>query len=117
MRTYPERPILGVGAVVLDRGRVLLVKRGHEPLKGEWSLPGGAVDAGETLEAAVQRELLEKTDLIVVVEPVIDGAVLKFVAVDEQGTGDIGGGGAVIQSGGRGSMDEKTVRPRRAGQR
>ena len=72
MRTYPERPILGVGAVILDDGRVVLVKRGHEPSKGEWSLPGGAVDAGETLEAAVAREVLEETCLIVRVGPRVE---------------------------------------------
>jgi len=59
MREYPERPIVGVGAVVLDDDRVLLVRRGNEPLKGEWSLPGGAVEVGETLETAVAREVLE----------------------------------------------------------
>ena len=53
MRSYPDRPIVAVGAVILDGDRVLLVRRGHEPLKGEWSLPGGAVEVGETLEAAL----------------------------------------------------------------
>ena len=51
---------------------MLLVKRGHEPLKGEWSLPGGAVELGETLEAAVAREVLEETGLAVEVGPVVD---------------------------------------------
>lgn len=72
MRTYPERPILGVGAVILEGDRVVLVKRGHEPSKGEWSLPGGAVDVGETLEAAIAREVLEETCLIVQVGPRVE---------------------------------------------
>ena len=73
MRRFPDRPIVGVGAVVLDRkGHVLLVKRAHEPLKGEWSLPGGGVEVGETLEAAVAREILEEAGLTVDVGPVVE---------------------------------------------
>jgi len=73
MRQFPQRPIVGVGAVVLNgEGRVLLVKRAHEPLKGEWSLPGGGVEVGETLDAAVVRELFEETGLIVSVGPVVE---------------------------------------------
>jgi mutator protein MutT len=72
LRIYPERPIVGVGAVIFDRGRVLLVKRGHEPLKGEWSLPGGALDVGETLHAAVVREVREETGLDVAVRSLIE---------------------------------------------
>ena len=63
MRIHPDRPIVGVGAVIVDGDRVVLIKRGHEPLKGEWSLPGGAVNVGETLEAAVMREIREETCL------------------------------------------------------
>jgi 8-oxo-dGTP diphosphatase len=64
-RDYPDRPIVGVGAVIIHEGRVVLVKRGHPPLKGEWSLPGGVVELGETLRAAVEREAREETGLIV----------------------------------------------------
>ena len=64
-RLFPARPVVGVGAVVVDRGRVLLVKRARPPLAGEWSLPGGAVEIGETLSAALQREVLEETGYVV----------------------------------------------------
>ena len=64
-REYPDRPIVGVGAVIVRRGRVLLIKRGAPPLQGEWSLPGGVVELGETLRAAAAREALEETGLVV----------------------------------------------------
>ena len=72
MRKYPDRPIVGVGAVIIDDDRVLLVKRAHEPLKGEWSLPGGAVEVGESLEAALVREVREETCLDVAVGPLVE---------------------------------------------
>jgi ADP-ribose pyrophosphatase YjhB (NUDIX family) len=71
-REYPERPIVGIGGVILDRGRVVLIRRRYEPLAGQWSLPGGALEIGETLEAAVAREMLEETGLDVEVGPVIE---------------------------------------------
>ena len=71
-REYPERPIVGIGAVIVDDGKVVLIKRRYPPLQGEWSLPGGGVEIGETLEAAVAREMLEETGLEVVVGPVIE---------------------------------------------
>jgi 8-oxo-dGTP diphosphatase len=83
LRQYPERPIVAVGAVVLDADRVLLVRRGQEPLKGEWSLPGGAVEIGETLEAALVREVREETSLDVVVGPVVK--VLDSIRRDASG--------------------------------
>lgn len=61
-------PVLAVGAVVVDHGRVLLVQRGREPSKGKWSLPGGALELGETLTEGVAREVYEETGLNV--EPV-----------------------------------------------
>jgi mutator protein MutT len=67
-REYPETPLVGVGAVVVDKGRVLLVRRGSEPLKGHWSLPGGMLELGEALTAGVVREVQEETGLTV--EPV-----------------------------------------------
>lgn len=67
-REFPEAPLIGVGAVILHQGKILLVKRGAEPLKGHWSLPGGLVGLGESLLDAVQREVLEETGLDV--EPV-----------------------------------------------
>jgi ADP-ribose pyrophosphatase YjhB (NUDIX family) len=71
-REYPARPVVGVGAVVVVDGRVVLIKRGQEPLEGHWSLPGGGVEVGEPLEAAVAREVLEETGLAVDVGPVVE---------------------------------------------
>jgi ADP-ribose pyrophosphatase YjhB (NUDIX family) len=62
-REYPEQPLVGVGAVIVDRGRVLLIRRGSEPLKGQWSLPGGLLELGESLHQGVIREVREETGL------------------------------------------------------
>jgi len=64
-REYPETPRIGVGAVVIHEGRVMLVKRGHPPLAGEWSIPGGVLEVGETVREAAAREALEETGLVV----------------------------------------------------
>ncbi|MFY9939151.1 MAG: NUDIX hydrolase [Silvibacterium sp.] len=82
-REYPERPIVGVGAVILDEGRVLLIERGHAPLKGEWSLPGGALELGETLEEGIRREVLEETGLII--DPLAIVEVFDRISRDADG--------------------------------
>jgi ADP-ribose pyrophosphatase YjhB (NUDIX family) len=71
-REYPERPLLGVGGVIIHEGRALIVRRASEPLKGEWSIPGGLVELGEKLVDAVQREVLEETGLVVAAGEVIE---------------------------------------------
>jgi 8-oxo-dGTP diphosphatase len=62
-REYPDIPLVGVGAIIIDNGRVLLVKRGHAPLLGEWSIPGGVLEVGEMLRQAAIREAREETGL------------------------------------------------------
>jgi 8-oxo-dGTP diphosphatase len=62
-REYPERPVVGVGGVIIDKGRALLIRRGSEPLRGQWSIPGGTLELGESLQEGVARELREETGL------------------------------------------------------
>ena len=62
-RDYPDRPLVGVGAVIVHEGRAVIVQRGTEPLKGQWSVPGGALEIGETLRQCAVREALEETGL------------------------------------------------------
>ena len=64
-REYPETPLIGVGAIIVENGRVVLVKRGHPPLLGEWSIPGGVLEIGEMLREAAVREAREETGLMV----------------------------------------------------
>ena len=65
MTGRPDRPSVGVGAVLIHEGRVLLIRRGKEPLRGRWVVPGGTVELGETLEEALVREIQEETGLLV----------------------------------------------------
>src|SRR5689334_8357925 len=82
-REYPDRPLIGVGAIIVDRGRVVLVKRGNPPLVGEWSIPGGVIELGETVREAVVREAQEETGLLVKTAELL--GVFDRVVRDEQG--------------------------------
>lgn len=82
-REYPERPIVGVGGVVISDGRALLIKRGYPPLQGEWSIPGGTLELGETLLEGVRRELAEETGIEVRIVDLIE--VFERVFRDEAG--------------------------------
>ena len=64
-REYPDAPLVGLGAIIIEQDRVVLVKRGHPPLSGEWSIPGGVLEVGETIRQAAVREALEETGLAV----------------------------------------------------
>jgi len=82
-REYPESPLVGVGAVIVENGRVLLICRGQAPLLGEWSLPGGVLECGETLRDAAMREAREETGLTVGVEEML--GVYERVIRDDEG--------------------------------
>jgi 8-oxo-dGTP diphosphatase len=82
-RRYPARPLLGVGALLFDQQRVLLIERGRPPLDGLWSLPGGLVEAGERLEDAIVREVFEETGLHVTAGPI--ATVFERLIPDETG--------------------------------
>src|SRR3990172_4809513 len=62
-REYPEHPLVGVGAVIVEEGRVVLVRRAAQPMAGEWSIPGGMLELGETMRAGAEREAREETGL------------------------------------------------------
>ncbi|MEO0411644.1 MAG: NUDIX hydrolase [Pseudomonadota bacterium] len=82
-RSYPDRPIVGVGVVVLNADKVLLVKRGNPPKAEEWSLPGGAQDIGETLQEAGIREVKEETGLTITISGLVDA--VDFIEKDDFG--------------------------------
>jgi mutator protein MutT len=82
-REYPESPLVGVGAIIIEGDRVALVKRGHAPLQGRWSIPGGVLEIGETLRKAAIREAREETGLTI--EPGELLGVFERVQPDEYG--------------------------------
>ena len=82
-REHPDRPVVGVGAVVIKDEQILLIRRGKPPKAGEWSLPGGGVELGETTETAVLREVKEETGLGVTLGPLIDA--VDFIDRTQQG--------------------------------
>jgi 8-oxo-dGTP diphosphatase len=81
-RKYPKQPLIGVGAVIAEQGRVLLVKRGKAPLLGEWSIPGGMLELGETLRHGAEREAIEETGQIVRATEML--GVFERVVPDEE---------------------------------
>lgn len=82
-REYPERPLVGVGGIVIRDERALLIRRGSAPLEGEWSIPGGMLEIGETISEGVRRELLEETAIEVKVLDLIE--VFERLTRDEAG--------------------------------
>jgi len=82
-REYPDRPVVGVGGVVISGGRALLVRRGGPPLEGQWSIPGGMLETGETLLEGVRRELAEETGIEVRVVKLIE--VFERISLDTAG--------------------------------
>ncbi|MDH7564725.1 MAG: NUDIX hydrolase [Candidatus Bathyarchaeota archaeon] len=82
-RLYPNQPIVGVGAVILSNSKILLEKRGNEPGKGKWSIPGGIVELGERLEDSVVREVKEETGLEVEDPQLLD--VVSNMVLDGRG--------------------------------
>src|SRR5215469_11815461 len=83
-RRYPKRPMVGVGALIFDGPRILMAQRGKEPLKGWWSLPGGALEIGEMLADAIRREVREETGLEI--EPLRVFEIFERIIRDPKGT-------------------------------
>jgi ADP-ribose pyrophosphatase YjhB (NUDIX family) len=82
-REYPDHPIVGVGGVIVQNGRVVLVRRAKAPRMGEWSIPGGMLELGETLRDGVAREIAEETGLQVTSAAVLD--VFDSIVTDPAG--------------------------------
>lgn len=83
-REYPKKPIVGVGAIVVKDGKVLLVKRAAAPSRGLWAIPGGSLELGETLQSGAEREILEETGIVIKAgEPVYTFDFLEYDAKDQ----------------------------------
>jgi mutator protein MutT len=82
-KEYPERPVVGVGAIILEGGKILLEKRKSTPGEGKWAVPGGLIELGETVEQAVIREVKEETGLDVASPRLVD--VVDYISLDEKG--------------------------------
>ena len=82
-RLYPEQPLVGIGAIIICNGKILLEKRKGDPGRGKWTVPGGLVELGESAEQTVMREVREETNLEVEQPELID--VINSVTTDENG--------------------------------
>lgn len=82
-REYPAHPLIGVGAIIISEGKVALIKRGKPPLLGEWSIPGGMLELGETLRSGAEREAREETGLLVKAVEML--GVFERLVPDESG--------------------------------
>jgi 8-oxo-dGTP diphosphatase len=82
-REHPKQPLVGVGALIVEHGRIVLIKRGKAPLLGEWSIPGGMLELGETLRQGAEREALEETGLVVRATELL--GVFDRVVPDDEG--------------------------------
>ncbi len=85
-RRYPRYPLLGVGALIFERDRILMAQRGKPPLMGQWSLPGGLVETGESLAEAVRREVREETGLEI--EPLGVLEIFERIMRNAEGTAE-----------------------------
>lgn len=93
-REYPDRPVVGVGGVVIEEGRALLIRRGSEPFLGHWSIPGGTLELGETLQEGVARELREECG--------IEARVLEVIEVFDRIYFEEEAGAAPLRAEGKG---------------
>ncbi len=82
-RLYPDQPVVGIGVVIVHQGKIVLIKRGNEPAKGKWTVPGGLVELGEPMEKTVIREAKEETCLDVENPRLVD--VVTQVELDTEG--------------------------------